>query len=88
MQPQPARHHMTDLSEIGQRNLKLLRELRGHVCICGSQKQARQTFCRGCYFRLPAILQKALYKRLGNGYAEAYAEARKLLEGEQNAGRI
>jgi hypothetical protein len=53
----------------------LVRELAGPVCRCGRPKSARRTFCSRCYYRLPPQLRSALYRRIGEGYEEAYAAA-------------
>jgi len=54
---------------------ELIQELRGVVCRCGREKHSGETFCKACYFRLPPLLRRALYKRVGEGYENAYAEA-------------
>lgn len=58
----------------------LLRELDGTACRCGRTKQPRQTFCRGCYYSLPVPTRRALYRRFGKGYEEAYAAAAEHLD--------
>lgn len=62
----------------------LLRELAGTQCQCGKKKQARQTFCRACYFTLSATQRQSLYRRFGEGYEEAYADAIKTLQTKGN----
>lgn len=57
----------------------LIRELAGTTCQCGYQKQARQTFCKGCYFALPRPMRQSLYRQIGNGYEKAYDEAKRFL---------
>lgn len=54
---------------------QLIAELRGGLCRCGAAKQPRQTFCRSCYFTLPAKMRSALYRRIGEGYEQAYQAA-------------
>ena len=54
---------------------ELVAELAGLRCRCGAVKIPRQTFCRRCYRLLPRSLAKALYKRMGEGYEDAYAAA-------------
>lgn len=56
-------------------NLELIQELRGTVCRCGKRKPTKMTFCSTCYHSLPAPKRAALYSRIGEGYAEAYAAA-------------
>lgn len=60
---------------------ELVRELAGNKCFCGKEKTPSQTFCTRDYFLLSSPLRKALYKRVGHGYEEAYKEAREFLEG-------
>lgn len=52
-------------------------------CECGRAKQPRQSFCRTCFYHLPKLLRARLYKRVGEGYEEAYAEARAILKGDR-----
>jgi hypothetical protein len=58
----------------------LVRELAGTTCRCGKTKRARETFCRACYHALPPPLRRALYRGVGEGYEEAYADAVAVLE--------
>jgi hypothetical protein len=55
--------------------MTLLEELMATKCRCRAAKLRNQTFCRLCYLRLPRALQRDLYKRLGDGYEEAYHAA-------------
>lgn len=55
---------------------QLLRELAGATCFCGRKKTGMQTFCGMHYHMLPAEMKSALYKRVGEGYEEAYAAAK------------
>jgi ATP-dependent protease HslVU (ClpYQ) peptidase subunit len=41
------------------------------------------SFCRSCYFILPAKARKDLYSRVGEGYEQAYAAACAVLDREQ-----
>ena len=54
---------------------QLARELIGTTCRCGNSKQTKQTFCRKCYYSLPPEMRRALYRRMGEGYEEAYYRA-------------
>jgi hypothetical protein len=63
----------------GRVNVPILRELRGVLCQCGGKKLRDQTFCRTCYGRLPRTLQLPLWKRLGDGYEQAYTAALEFL---------
>jgi hypothetical protein len=60
-------------------HVRLVRELEGKKCFCGARKAPMQTFCSSDYFALPKALREALYSRIGEGYEEAYAEARNYL---------
>lgn len=60
----------------------LTRELVAGVCRCGNRKRPGHTFCKSCFFSLPKRMQTALYKRMGEGYEEAYAAAAAWLKGE------
>ena len=55
--------------------VRLANELRGTQCQCGSVKKTRPTFCAACYRRLPRGERQALYRRIGEGYEEAYVQA-------------
>ncbi len=54
---------------------RLFLELMGEECICKGPKRARMSHCRTCYFSLPERQRRALYRRIGSGYAEAYADS-------------
>lgn len=64
---------MTDLQR------ELILELRRGTCHCGRVKREKQTFCGGCYRRLPSLLRTQLYSRIGEGYEEAHARSIKHL---------
>lgn len=66
---------MTSPSEPLPDAVDLVNELEGTVCPCGGPKASRNTFCRTCYFTLPYDMRQALYRRIGEGYQEAYAAA-------------
>jgi len=71
-------------------------ELMSEECWCGREKRRHYSFCWRCYRKLPADLQKALYRKIpaclpsavrqawlsgrGEGYEDAYEEAVKYLE--------
>ena len=59
--------------------LDLVRSLAGTKCVCGASKRERQSFCGRCYGILPHRLQLALWRRMGEGYEEAYVAAEKEL---------
>lgn len=54
---------------------QLTQELAGITCRCGQHKTARNTFCGQCYRALPPCKRRALYKKMGAGYEEAYHDA-------------
>jgi len=49
-----------------------VRELADPFCFCGASKEPNKSFCRRCFFLLPAKLQRGLYKMLSEGYAQNY----------------
>lgn len=54
----------------------LIVSLRSVRCpMCGNGKKPAQTMCYGCYKKLPRDLQQALYRRVGAGYEQAFADA-------------
>jgi hypothetical protein len=52
-----------------------VRELGSRLCGCGVRKLKGNAFCTGCYDRLPAALQRDLYRQLDEGYLDAYHAA-------------
>jgi hypothetical protein len=50
--------------------------LRGNRCSCHKIKVVKQAFCGDCFHALPPAMQKALYKRLGKGFEQAYQAAK------------
>ena len=57
-----------------------VKSLRSSDCPhCDGRKKEGQSFCYGCYKRLPEEMRKALYRRLGAGYEEAFEAAVKWL---------
>ena len=54
---------------------KLLAEFRGTTCQCTKPKTKGNSFCHACFRSLARAQQVALYKRFGDGYEAAYAEA-------------
>lgn len=55
-------------------------ELMSEECLCGRPKRRHYSFCYRCYSALPGDMQKALYRRIGDGYEEAFEEAVKYLQ--------
>lgn len=56
--------------------IEAVRILVARRCLCGKSKGVKMAFCGDCFHGLPAAMQKALYKRLGSGFEEAYAAAK------------
>lgn len=54
-------------------------------CHCGNPKDSGRSHCRTCYFHLPPQLRKSLYRRVGEGYEEAYTESLEVLAGKGGA---
>jgi hypothetical protein len=62
-------------------NRTALDSLKSAKCpACGGKKKVRQSLCSSDYFKLPMLLRKNLYARIGSGYSEALAEALAFLE--------
>ena len=53
----------------------LVAELAGMNCPCGGRKQGGRSFCFKCYSRLPRDMRRALFRKIGNGYGQAYQAA-------------
>ena len=58
----------------------LIKELMGPKCRCGKAKGHGDTFCRGCYYVLPESMRPTLYRRIGEGYEDAYERACTVLD--------
>lgn len=63
--------------------IEVVKELRGDTCQCNGSKISGHTFCRACFLKLPVSLRSRLYKRVGQGYEKAYADALAHLKGSQ-----
>lgn len=61
-----------------------VKELQSETCYCGAKKESGQTFCKREYFALPQKKRRALYNRIGEGYEEAYRDAREYLYNKEN----
>ena len=46
-----------------------------HCFGCGGMKRPKMAFCLNCWRRLAGDVQRRLYRRFGDGFAEAYAGA-------------
>ena len=58
----------------------LIHELMAFTCRCGRAKGHGYSLCATCFHALPENLRSALYKRIGEGYDEAYARACRVLD--------
>ena len=70
-------------------NKGLIDSLRSTVCpACGGPKHAKMSLCGRQYRQLPPAMRNALYRRIGNGYREAFIEAMSFFDIDQgeNAG--
>jgi hypothetical protein len=56
------------------------RALASNECACGKDKKPGYAFCYGDYAALPDKMKRALWKRIGQGFEEAYEAAIKWLE--------
>jgi len=58
--------------------------LASDACLCGAIKKRGQSFCAPCYFALPKELRYQCFSLTGQGYAEAWDEARDWLRYNTN----
>ncbi len=63
-------------------------QLLGRECQCGKTKGGGKSFCYHCFIALPRKIQRALYKLIGDGYEEAYRNARAYLEEQASTPRV
>lgn len=56
-----------------------INQLKSDECICERPKKPRFAFCFNCYRRLPADMQRALYRPVGGWFEQAYDEAYRYL---------
>jgi len=52
-----------------------MEQYKSDECLCGRPKARRYAFCFRCYASLPRDMQRALWRRFGQGYEEAYDAA-------------
>jgi hypothetical protein len=64
----------------------LARRLHGPRCECGGSKNAGHSFCFLCYGALPLGMQRALWRRIGCGYGEAFLAALGWLQSAEAGG--
>lgn len=53
--------------------------IKSEECQCGKSKRIGTAFCYLCYSNLPKDMKDDLWKKIGNGFEEAYEEAHKEL---------
>ena len=51
---------------------ELLKALMGTKCVCGASKKPKTSHCAECYYSLPLVMRRSLYRRFREGYEEAY----------------
>lgn len=56
-----------------------LKELAGNECACMKEKKPGHSFCWSCYRSLDYGMQQELYRKIGQGYEQAYEAAYKRL---------
>jgi len=49
--------------------------LASEECHCGRWKKSKMSLCYKCYSSLPDDLKKGLWRRIEDGYGEAYDDA-------------
>lgn len=54
---------------------------------CGEEKKSKLAICATCYGKLPHSVRQNLYKTLGKGFEEAYAESLAWLKETRKAKR-
>jgi tRNA(Ile2) C34 agmatinyltransferase TiaS len=60
---------------------ELVASLKSTTCpACSMSKGKGKTLCGCCFYALPDVIQGRLYKRIGQGYEEAFAGAMRHLK--------
>jgi hypothetical protein len=55
---------------------KIVADFQSCECaVCEDEKESGHSFCVVCYRTLPAEMRKALWRRFGQGYEDAYSQA-------------
>ncbi len=77
------------MSEVKQldrdRRLAILESLKSTHCeACSRFKKPMQSYCSGCYYKLPVKLRANLYLGFGAGYEEAFEESLIALKGAKS----
>lgn len=57
------------------RTIDILADLISTRCRCGSPKKPRRSVCVDCWRILSEVEQRALYRKVGQGYEAAYEKA-------------
>lgn len=60
--------------------------LESEECQCGKWKRVKMAFCYSCFKSLPGAMQRDLYRRLGDGFAENYEESAAWLRDKADRG--
>ncbi len=58
-----------------------IQALKSGQCRCERPKQRGRAFCYKCWLRLPLDLRMPLYRKIGDGFEQAYDNATKYLNG-------
>ena len=59
-------------------------EFRATKCaVCDDRKGQQRSFCRRCYYALPAAMRQALWRLFGEGYEAAYEAAKSWLQAKK-----
>lgn len=69
-----------ELTQAEKDRIFYMKALKSDECLCERYKHPGYAFCWRCYKSLPVEMQRALYKKIGNGFEAAYEEAVKFLE--------
>jgi hypothetical protein len=66
------------------KTIEIARSFRSAECpVCRDVKDINKSFCHSCYYTLPSGMRRALYKRFGEGYEEAFNMALAHLDPEK-----
>jgi hypothetical protein len=64
---------------------EILRIFMSLTCFCGKDKKPQMSHCTSCYYLLPSDARKALWRKIGKGYEEAFRESLAILERQKTA---
>lgn len=68
------------------RRLHSIDVLKSEECQCGEPKKQRMAFCYSCFKILPDHMQKAIYRKIGNGFDEALETSAEWLRDKEARG--